>query len=66
MSLPESPVKHWTAPRKAAVVCAVHAGEISRQDALARYDLSGAEFESWLYLYKKYGTRGLHTTRYVR
>jgi hypothetical protein len=41
------PIKRWTSRRKAAVVAAVHSGEITLEAACGRYELSIEEFRSW-------------------
>lgn len=41
------PIKRWTSRRKAAVVAAVHSGEITLEAACGRYELSIEEFRTW-------------------
>jgi len=41
------PIKRWTSRRKAAVVAAVHSGEITLEAAYGRYELSIEEFRAW-------------------
>ncbi len=41
------PIKRWTIRRKAAVVAAVHSGEITLEAACGRYELSIEEFRTW-------------------
>ncbi len=41
------PIKRWTSRRKAAVVAAVHSGEITLKAACGRYELSIEEFRTW-------------------
>lgn len=41
------PVTRWTTRRKAAVVAAVHSGEITLETACGRYELSIEEFRGW-------------------
>jgi hypothetical protein len=41
------PIKRWTIRRKAAVVAAVHSGEITLEAACGRYELSIEEFRAW-------------------
>ena len=41
---PPPPVTRWTSRRKAAVVAAVHSGEITLEAACGRYELSIEEF----------------------
>jgi hypothetical protein len=40
-------VTRWTSRRKAAVVAAVHSGEITLEAACGRYELSIEEFRAW-------------------
>ena len=44
---PPPPVTRWTSRRKAAVVAAVHSGEITLEAACWRYELSIEEFRTW-------------------
>ena len=44
---PPRPVTRWTSRRKAAVVAAVHSGEITLEAACGRYELSIEEFRAW-------------------
>ena len=44
---PPPPVTRWTSRRKAAVVAAVHSGEITLEAACGRYELSIEEFRAW-------------------
>jgi hypothetical protein len=44
---PPPPVTRWTIRRKAAVVAAVHSGEITLEAACGRYELSIEEFRDW-------------------
>ena len=44
--LPPS-ITRWTSRRKAAVVAAVHSGEITLEAACRRYELSIEEFHTW-------------------
>ncbi len=60
--LPSPGTTRWVARRKEAVVRGVQAGLIPREEALARYDLSGEEFESWERSMAQHGTNGLKTT----
>ncbi|MDO5622383.1 MAG: DUF1153 domain-containing protein [Paracoccus sp. (in: a-proteobacteria)] len=52
----------WVASRKAVVVRAVRHGLISREEALARYDLTGEEFDSWVQAVNLYGPKALRVT----
>lgn len=38
---------HWTASRKAAVIMQIRDGELAREAALARYQLSEEELQAW-------------------
>ena len=62
-SLPPDNTKRWVARRKAAVVAAVHCGELTLEQACARYQLSEEEFRSWERAYEVHGLAGLRTTR---
>jgi len=44
---PPPPATRWTSRRKAAVVAAVHSGEITLEAACGRYELSIEEFHAW-------------------
>ncbi|WP_394805248.1 CtrA inhibitor SciP [Kordiimonas aquimaris] len=63
MELPPSNTKRWVARRKAQVVYAVQAGEITLADACERYSLSVEEFLSWQRAIESSGLAGLRTTR---
>jgi hypothetical protein len=58
-NLPASYATRWSASRKAAVVRAVHSGQLSLGTALERYRLSGNEFRSWEEHLAIEGVRGL-------
>jgi hypothetical protein len=45
--LPPKDTRRWVASRKAIVIRAVDAGLLTREAALARYDLSEEEFDLW-------------------
>jgi hypothetical protein len=62
-SLPTSRI-HWTPCRKAALVAAINAGEISRERAQRCFQLSDEEFNSWIAALEKNGTPGLRATRF--
>jgi transposase-like protein len=49
--------------RKAAVVAAVRAGEITVEEACRRYQLSEDEFFAWRRAFETYGLPGLRATR---
>lgn len=47
VSLPPSDTTRWVASRKALVVAAVERGQITIEEAMARYRLSQEEFTAW-------------------
>jgi hypothetical protein len=49
----------WSARRKANVIEAIRAGDLSREEAFARYDLSPEELASWEKRYAAHGRKGL-------
>jgi Protein of unknown function (DUF1153) len=61
--LPPSNTKRWTIRRKAAVLAAVRAGDITREEACRRYQLSEEEFLSWQRAFEAHGLVGLRVTR---
>jgi transposase-like protein len=61
--LPPPNTKRWVSRRKAAVVAAVRAGEITVEEACRRYQLSEEEFFAWQRAFEAYGLPGLRTTR---
>lgn len=61
--LPSAGTRRWVASRKAAVVRAVTAGLISSQEAMAMYDLSEEELESWHQAVAMHGEAALRATR---
>jgi Protein of unknown function (DUF1153) len=63
-SLPPDNTKRWVARRKAAVVAAVHCGELTLEQACRRYQLSEEEFRSWERAYDMHGLAGLLVTRF--
>lgn len=63
VELPPVTTKRWTIRRKAAVVAAVAAGEISREEVCRRYQISEEEFVAWQHAYETYGLPGLRSTR---
>lgn len=60
--LPPVDTRRWVASRKAAVVKAVVAGLITEAEALARYELSQEEFDSWKQAILQHGPQALKTT----
>ena len=63
IELPPENVRRWTIRRKAAVVNAVKAGEVTREEICRRYQISVEEFLSWQRAYENYGLPGLRSTR---
>ena len=61
--LPPPDTKRWTPQRKASVVDAVFSGVMSFEEVHRRYGLSVEEFRSWNNAMKRYGMRGLYTTK---
>jgi transposase-like protein len=61
--LPPPNTKRWVIRRKAAVVAAVRAGEITVEEACRHYQLSEEEFFAWQRAFEAYGLRGLSATR---
>lgn len=64
--LPPKTTLRWVASRKAAVVRAVAAGLISRDEALRDYQLSEEEFSSWEQAVARHGEAALKATRLQR
>lgn len=62
-SLPPPNTQRWVVRRKAQVVAAVRAGDLTLEQACQRYSLSEEEFRSWMTLYNDHGVRGLRATR---
>jgi len=63
ISLP-LPDQRWVVRRKAALVAAVRAGEISLEEACRRYQLCPDEFSTWAAAIDKHGVPGLRATRF--
>ena len=61
--LPEASTQRWVASRKATVVRAIMAGLITKDKAMAMYDLSEEELESWTRAISMHGEAALRTTR---
>jgi two-component system, cell cycle response regulator CtrA len=59
---PQKP-QQWTPRRKAALVAAVMAGEITLEEAYRRYQLTEEEFRAWQRAYEAHGLPGLRSTR---
>ena len=61
--LPPPDTLRWVIRRKAEVVAAVRGGLLTRADALARWQLSEEEFDSWGFAFQRHGLAGLRTTQ---
>ncbi|MFV0301680.1 MAG: DUF1153 domain-containing protein [Paracoccus sp. (in: a-proteobacteria)] len=59
--LPDTQTR-WVASRKAAVVNAVLGGLLTRDEAVARYQLSEEEFDSWVLAVERHGKSALKVT----
>lgn len=64
--LPDVHTRRWVASRKAAVVRAIAAGLVSREDAQEIYSLSSEELESWHAAVERYGEAALKATTIQR
>jgi len=64
--LPPSETRRWVASRKAAVVRAVNAGLVTRDEALERYALSDEEFSEWETAVLEHGESALKATSLQR
>jgi hypothetical protein len=62
-ALPPLDTTRWVARRKAAVLTAIGAGQLSRADACARYGISEAELRLWERAVECAGVPGLRVTR---
>lgn len=60
--LPEPGTRRWVASRKAAVVRAVEAGLLSRDEALETYGLSEEEYTGWARAVSRHGVQALKAT----
>jgi transposase-like protein len=63
VDLPPPNTNRWVVRRKAAVLAAVHSGELSVAEACGRYGLSEEELLSWQRAFDAYGLPGLRATR---
>lgn len=63
IDLPSPDTKRWVARRKAQVVYAVQAGQISLTEACETYSLSVEEFLGWQRAIESNGVPGLRATR---
>ena len=61
--LPPAETRRWSSRRKAAIVTAIRAGVLNRQEACARYRLSLAELAAWETALDRNGIPGLRVTR---
>lgn len=64
--LPDVNTRRWVASRKAAVVRAIAAGLVSREDALEIYRLSSEELNSWHVAVEQHGEAALKATTIQR
>jgi hypothetical protein len=64
--LPRPGTARWTALRKAAVVSAVEAGQLSVEEACERYSLTIEEFLSWQVRLAQHGPAALQTSKIKR
>jgi hypothetical protein len=62
-ALPPAETQRWSCRRKAAVVVAVRAGVLGRQEACERYLLSREELAAWETALDQNGIPGLRVTR---
>ena len=61
--LPPAETRRWSSRRKAAIVIALRAGVLNRQEACARYRLSLEELDAWETALDQNGIPGLRVTR---
>lgn len=54
-----TPGKRWTPGRKVAVVEAIRSGQMTRADAIERYDLTEDELLNWIGKVERYGPGGV-------
>lgn len=64
--LPGADTRRWVASRKARVVTGVMNGLLTRDEAMARYDLSAEEFDSWVNAVRRHGPAALKVTQLQR
>jgi len=64
--LPPATTRRWVASRKAAVVKAVMAGLLSRDDAMKQYALSNDEYSEWETAITEHGEGALKATALQR
>jgi transposase-like protein len=63
IELPPADIGRWTVRRKAAVVTAIAAGQISPEEVCRRYQISEEELISWRRAFETHGLPGLRSTR---
>jgi hypothetical protein len=61
--LPPAETRRWSSRRKAAIVIAIRAGVLNRQEACERYRLSLEELAAWGAALDRNGIPGLRVTR---
>ena len=61
--LPAPDTKRWSPGRKGAIVAAIRAGMLGREEACVRCGLSDDELASWEAAFDRNGVPGLRTTR---
>lgn len=66
LNIPPRDTKRWVKSRKLAVVNAIQAEAITKEEACERYGLSPEELSSWFRLIENHGPDGLRTTHLKR
>lgn len=66
LTLPPVETDHWVKARKAAVIAAIDAGELTDAQACAMYDLSLDELQSWRWMIRRHGAEALRVTALQR
>jgi len=64
--LPDAKTRRWVASRKAAVIRAIRAELISRDEAIDLYDLSEEELDAWHVAVEQHGEMALKATAIQR
>ena len=64
--LPPPTTRRWVASRKAAVVRAISAELISREEAMKQYELSEEELDAWHVAVERHGETALKATTIQR
>lgn len=62
ITLPPADTKRWVKSRKKAVVDAIAHGQLTDEEACARYDLCPEELASWKHMIDRFGPDALRTT----